>query len=1469
MPMLKNILLSGIGPRSARFNNIIIPCLDPDNPKEVSDTLLWLRNGGGKTTLLSLLFAIFRPALNEYLGMLTKEKRHFRDVVSARGVAIAATEWTVPGAGDLFGGHEKTRVVGYAAAWPNGEVKADASPKRLLFSFLASPGMSLQNLPVRGRPEWAQTLDQFRRWLEAKLKDRPHADAFIADAQGEQRDWEKFLTDRDFDVRGFYTQIKMNLTEGGASKEILSFADDRHFLEMLFEVIVDGQRVSALQEVLAELRGTIQLKPQYELEKRMLDQLKPRVESLHTQVENRTLAAASLGEVRLRAGRYLSETTTQVIHLKARVVEAAGKETTSREDVKNVQDQIDHLEAQANWAHLRHLEENLTSARAAHAAAEVKNQGAQRRLRLAEGVAAFREMDRAKAVVDGLREQIAALDKPRAQLRLKVLEAAGVLGAVALVQHASAAEQQARTQAELSTVDADRSETDAKVNALRTEAGRFEARIADLGELIRQGDDALSRLVVAGLVLPGEDAEDALNRLEAAVEEAVGACESLAAKVEEIRRAEQSLTAQMAEARVGVQIAESRLVLVRGEMDGFENRLAEITGNAELALEEEVDSVDPYGIGLFSRLKNRVLTLDTRRNHLRESLNAASRDAAAIDDNDGLLPMSEDIQAVLVHLRANGVSSAYSYPEYLLLQGWALSDIAASLTADPARYGGIVLLGRSGMPKAEHALSSLDRRLRAAVQITMVEADELPAMGSRAVLLPEAATYDKDAAAELLSHLRAAIKRDEEDIHDLSGRIDRLGGWQHLIQAFLRDYPEGSRSLLTQRLEQAQADHDAAEDLVRELAAKVEATAASLEQARRAEVEGRELLRQRQADAGKMNSFWLEHGKKMAASRDDQQSFKGRLAEARQAIADHEGRLLELAARITELESSFNGRSSHLKGLATDLAMIRDEWGVEPAQTVTLSLDAAREQFRSIKDTYDKEKGPEHLEGQLEQATKSLTGASDNWAATLRRCAPHVSEVEIRQAFATGEVADMEVIERLQQEAVAASNYAAMAGQSVLTAKTALADWEDKGGPISPIPDIHGDGRAFLQLETTKRHEIECQQAVLIQKQASIDNALRDLRKLTEELNTVENAISSACLFLGVSAEDIAPAAISPPFRAPENHRLALRDLKAALDESKEQLALAEGAVTTAVGKVMAVVNDEEFLGVASHIKEKIRESEATLPECTLRFLDECGSKIGALTAMLGNIEKDKKRLVQLLDYEMNDIRLNLDKLEEFSRIPQGVGDWSGRTFFEVTIRADVRNSEYRHAHLDLFLEDMLTQREMPQATQLVFLAAHKIFDETVKITAFKPGLGFPTLRYPVVEILKGSGGEKLTAAVLIYMTLVRLGNRGRSRGSDGQLLILDNPVGSCNLADFIEVQRRVAAACRIQLLVTTGVNDLGAVGMFPRIVAINNRHVDSDQNMHLTIEQDDARLMAIAEMKLAERRRATTPLGQLEGIAE
>ncbi len=132
-----------------------------------------------------------------------------------------------------------------------------------------------------------------------------------------------------------------------------------------------------------------------------------------------------------------------------------------------------------------------------------------------------------------------------------------------------------------------------------------------------------------------------------------------------------------------------------------------------------------------------------------------------------------------------------------------------------------------------------------------------------------------------------------------------------------------------------------------------------------------------------------------------------------------------------------------------------------------------------------------------------------------------------------------------------------------------------------------------------------------------------------------------------------------------------------------------------------------------------------------------------------------------------------------------------------------------------------------------------RLVQTTMRILIVKPEVHRRLDYAPVQGLRAFSGGERLTSAILLYCTLARMRaqRRGASRAPTS-VLVLDNPVGACSHPEFLELQRDMARTHRIQLLYTTGVEDLEALARLPNILRLRNTHADVRGRRRVTLEE-------------------------------
>ena len=113
-----------------------------------------------------------------------------------------------------------------------------------------------------------------------------------------------------------------------------------------------------------------------------------------------------------------------------------------------------------------------------------------------------------------------------------------------------------------------------------------------------------------------------------------------------------------------------------------------------------------------------------------------------------------------------------------------------------------------------------------------------------------------------------------------------------------------------------------------------------------------------------------------------------------------------------------------------------------------------------------------------------------------------------------------------------------------------------------------------------------------------------------------------------------------------------------------------------------------------------------------------------------------------------------------------------------------------------------------------------------VRAEMLKPDAVLRTERLRVSEIRDVfSGGQQLTAAIVLYCTMasLRAHQRGQGRRPHAGVLFLDNPIGRASAGYLLELQFGVAKALGVQLIYTTGLFDAGALSTFPLIIRLRN----------------------------------------------
>lgn len=132
----------------------------------------------------------------------------------------------------------------------------------------------------------------------------------------------------------------------------------------------------------------------------------------------------------------------------------------------------------------------------------------------------------------------------------------------------------------------------------------------------------------------------------------------------------------------------------------------------------------------------------------------------------------------------------------------------------------------------------------------------------------------------------------------------------------------------------------------------------------------------------------------------------------------------------------------------------------------------------------------------------------------------------------------------------------------------------------------------------------------------------------------------------------------------------------------------------------------------------------------------------------------------------------------------------------------------------------------IPRGAALAYECLMAVMNQReIDIEILKPEASDPTVcnYQPVVKLASFSGGQRVTAAILLYCVIVRVRSEQGDLLNDCGFLLLDNPFGKASYFPLIEVQLRMAEAMGVQLIYMTGINDFEALSSFPLRVRLRN----------------------------------------------
>lgn len=1431
---LSRVRLRTVGPVGARFHDVILDLSGAGYPVGAEQgalfdtaatthrpspaSLILLENGGGKSVLLKLVFSVVLPGRRHTVG--TTNTRVLEKFVMPKDVSHIVLEWMNPLTGELL-------LTGKVLAWRN-QVASEISDnlRERWYCLQPSDEINLHTLPMAVGTK-SCTLDTYRDELQ---------EAYTADQSlalywtRHQGDWTNRLQLLELDPELFRYQREMNVGEGEAANW-LKIDSDVKFVDFLLRAIVKSDEMDDLAALVTEhverLAGRGLLLTEREFVAGALDLLDPITQQAEAARQSRRRAEQAARNVAELGGR---------LRLRARneqdvVLGRRAKLVKSQEELEELTRDAERTEATV--AELRrHL-------------ADLKHQGAQQELTARE-----KALSRARALVEAWREtstvheyddsiaQVKALtdligaEEEKARPALEERDVAARRLARSLWATADEAAQTASDELmQVSTREMEKSAVQERARMAHRDATTAEHEAAQFDQLITRLREDIEAAVTDGLL---HDAAALSRTVETVQEER----DNAAQRVTDLEREWAELADREAFAQDELRKAESEAGDLRGRRNQLSARLDEIrTQTARLETTPRfVALLDVPDIDLERDIASLLEALNTARREA-ERERTGLRVAGSIDEQARLALAAGDFlpPAQVVSDACKALEDA----KVVAVPGW--SYLAAIPDADrrrdiverlPHLAAGVLLHDPEDVDRAREVLTALRPQPTVFVSVattrTFTDREAELTDGVEVVIPPHPALYDVDAAAAEHEAIDARHAVRTARAEDLTARIDQDGNLTYALTDWRTRYPEGSITVLTEEhaglvRELTAADAKVAErqevlETLQERRQKIKEELPPLRETRDS-LTKRLVRLEELADRHDHLPEWTER----AASE------KERVRERQEAAGKAEDEVIELQKLVTDHQRRADEHQRTVRIVNDERAKLPGSEDVRRSDPVPeLSTALLRSMYDQAAARYLRVQVGSDLLEERERANERAAKAKQGYFKLSEELRSS-SAALLRSPEGSDEAARATALSSAVHAAQGAETVARNAAVAASRCADELTDAEDRVTTRIELPKYPAD----IESCTEAVDEADRQQTSSARKLAGQQEIHT---RLGHQLEGVEASAKTFQFIVDGFTKDVPEGDESAAGIAPyQGDADAAQDLVTRL--AKERRAHETNAHTdeqtlrTATERLTHHSGAEEFKDLHVRVQTQIRIAGwETVAARAAEWSDALRPRLRALTEEIDQTERHRALIVRNLKAKVDKALALLRQAQRMSRLPASLDDWAAQEF--LRFRFTPAQDDTAQLHIGEVIDEAAKGHTADgrsvrrDGMSLLLAGVRAAVPRGFRIDMLKPDAVLRNERIRVSEIKDVfSGGQHLTAAILLYCTMaaLRASNRGRERDTHSGVLFLDNPIGRANADYLLALQRKVAEALGVQLIYTTGLSDDGTLKRFPLILRLRN----------------------------------------------
>ncbi|MCB0193658.1 MAG: hypothetical protein KDJ65_17045 [Anaerolineae bacterium] len=1446
MPQLTRLRFVNIGHQNARMDDLILNFCDKDF--YASDSILWLRNGGGKSSILNLLFSLLIPNQHYFLGSKADQgNRRLSEYVLPQDHSVVVAEWLLDSTP-----HEEPvwYLTGGFYEWHR------ESLRRLFFAaYVQKPHVTLETIPLKDKDGKRFTLPGFKQEWQNLGVNYNNSDAHETE---NHQEWRTILEKAHIDPEFFKYQIRMNSREGGAD-ELFRFKNADEFVDFFLLMVMPSKRGNQLATNLTEFRAILrqrneQLKPSLKL----IDKLKKIIHPMTDVLAQHQKHLVNLETLWRTFNHLKKHFDNQLETIERDIADMSQKEALAKREATQA-----YETAKVQNNRMLFLQRCLFKQKLDRLSLEEKgiqdqlNNIKHKRL-IWKAAIPLVDVERDEDKIRNLESLLEAQDAELAPDWDEVHSSAYAL-AGALAARAQRYREEAKSKVKNEIAYRNNARKARQLaNEARREAGSADERAKQYTKQLKRTLSSWEKLEQLGILNPDEAIAIALERWkqiknddEHQVSNLNGEIKTSQTKLKRLADKKAEIIAREIEATQSLQQKQKMLDNAKSEQSCILNDpiLRRIL--------EEIDSevnAELLNIASLRLLRDKRTELET---YVRELFISIAEQEMVLDylQSKEVLPPLQDVRVLLEYFSDNGVI-AFPGWEHLAHTGSDREQNHVYIKKHPELVSGVLIRdehfeqARKLLEQPENLTVQLGSPVVIASMSTALNVNgdtPLTTMAERFVFGPTSDAYfDKnmakkeEAKLELLlnkTHLQIEeAKQQSTNIRDTADRLERFiekypQEWFHHQQTEL-DALEGDLQQYKTQLDSIQQEQLNCETTLKQLNDKLDIL--------------KEKILAAETAISRMEVHHEEYGDKsrLVKLKEDIKRAKNALQKSQVIAEEQDKQCTKAEAQAQTCENE--AKEFETKASSDEQAIRNIEHRENEYIPIAGDVDKLREVHKQLCDRINEKTDGDRLQAELDMARNNRTR---NYKRFNDARDKSISEADIRNELSA--VLDKSIVQQKYDEAEKwEQNFRERIGESRSETKAAKRDLEShqrEYPDLKTVPEIEERNLDEEALEQSLRQTKESLKIYRTQaneheknvSEYSIQKKNLELQKtlIYSYLRRVEQAMSDEHLFDEITlVEDTTPSV--PP--AIEEYEIYVTNVETRLAEErrvKNQLL----EKREKIWKDYLNCLQDNPLDFAKALRQW---SEEQLEQKIGQLLDDLDAREQVTRSELDKVDEHRNTLIiQLVNIADRGIQM-LRSLTNNSKLPASAGMLAGKPFLKINLQ-NLSSPDEKRRKIGELIDDIIVRgKEIPNGIELIQRAVRKL-SQPIRVKVLFPDVDAPANYVSITDMSKESGGERLTSAVLLYCALAqqRAKERGKSLKISGSLF-LDNPVGSASRAKFLELQRATAQSMNIQLIYATGVNDAEALQVMPNIVRLRNERRNAEnhsllERVHWTRPED------------------------------